>query len=67
MCAYTVVSDHIPPFYKPNDFAIYAVRYNSESVFISLENKSSVADPERFDSDLDPTFNVEADPDLNFY
>ena len=27
---------------------------------------NSVADPERFDSDADPTFHADADPDPNF-
>ena len=37
------------------------------SVFLTVCSKtfvfSSVADPERFDADLDPTFQADADPD----
>ena len=34
---------------------------------VSLEVASSVADPERFNADPDPTFQADADPDPNFF
>ena len=44
-------------------------RLGKVSIFlgISVHCKNSVADPEGFDADPDPTFHADADPDRTFF
>ena len=44
----------------------YEFCLEAKTVILTISLQNSVADPERFDADPDPTFHADADPDPNF-
>ena len=57
--------------YRINSYRRKILEFFTLSVFLTVCSKtfvfSSVADPERFDADLDPTFQADADPDPKMF